>query len=152
MVGYGSILMTSQPTPLNFATRLTESLLVSQGYSLELRLKANSLSSSPSVLLSLTEAVDEDGVQVWQRQQRKGIWLKLPTSKAGLLLEPALQHGFKIPITLRSPIYSSPAGSRALQISCQPVHPTRSVYNSIHHRSCRCHGTPASVIKASPAL
>lgn len=30
----------------------------------------------------------------WQRQQRKGIWLKLPVSKAGLLLEAALQQGF----------------------------------------------------------
>ena len=32
--------------------------------------------------------------QVWQRQQKKGIWLQLPVSKAGMLLEPALQQGF----------------------------------------------------------
>ena len=31
---------------------------------------------------------------MWQRQQKKGIWLQLPVSKAGVLLEPALQQGF----------------------------------------------------------
>ena len=39
-------------------------------------------------------AGDEGDVQEWQRQARRGIWLKLPASKAGRLLEPALQQGF----------------------------------------------------------
>jgi hypothetical protein len=48
------------------------------------------LPSDPNVFSTrLAESLIE-----WRRQQRKGIWLKLPVSKAGLLLEPALQQGF----------------------------------------------------------
>ena len=46
--------------------------------------------SSPCILHSRVSST----AQVWQRQQKKGIWLQLPVSKAGMLLEPALQQGF----------------------------------------------------------
>ena len=78
--------------PSEFTSRLTESLLV--------RHKPRSTSQSKFyaftalVTYPTRGAGDVSDVQEWQRTARRGIWLRLPASKAGLLLEPALQQGF----------------------------------------------------------